>query len=251
MVRLHELLVTLGFASDLSRAKSLVNCGLVFIGDKKADSRTKVSEKDVAEGRIRVRYSKKFVSRGAEKFEAVFKNHEIDIDGKTCLDLGASTGGFTERLLNNGAALVYAVDVGRGILDNKLRQNPRVVVLEGINARYLDNDESAKRLIKAKSIDIAVADLSFISLKLVIPAIIPYLKEGALFIPLVKPQFEAPRDKVQKGGLVLDNKVIDGVMNSVSQSLAENGFEVLKTFPSALKGPSGNIEYFIVAGKKN
>jgi len=250
LIKPETALVETGLAKDIDQARSLLSCGLVFLGDQQINSKTKITEDMFASKCLRVKYSKPYVSRGAIKLNSVFKNFDLDVTGFKCLDVGASTGGFTQLLLEKGASLVYAIDVGKGILDQKLRTDDRVVVIEGINARFMDEHDLTKYNLRTDSIDLCVMDLSFISIKLVIPKIIPYIKKGGYLIPLIKPQFEAAKDKVGEGGVVRDQEVVRDILSSTELFLKETGVEVLKTVPSDIKGPSGNLEYFCVTKKK-
>jgi 23S rRNA (cytidine1920-2'-O)/16S rRNA (cytidine1409-2'-O)-methyltransferase len=250
LIRPETALVESGLAKDLTHARSLISCGLVFLGDHLVNSKTKITEEILSSTPLRVKYKKDYVSRGAVKLESVFKTFDLDVTGFTCLDVGASTGGFTQLLLEKGALKVYAVDVGKGILDQKLRTDKRVVVMEGINARFMDEHEMVMEQLKPGTVDICVMDLSFISLKLVIPMVIKYIKKGGYLVPLIKPQFEAPKHKIEDGGVVRDPHVVEGILRDISSFLQDMGTEVIKVVPSDIKGPSGNLEYFCVTRKK-
>jgi 23S rRNA (cytidine1920-2'-O)/16S rRNA (cytidine1409-2'-O)-methyltransferase len=250
LIKPETALVESGLAKDLEHARSLISCGLVFMGDHLVDNRTKITEEELVSQPLRVKYKKPYVSRGAVKLESVFKNTDIGVTGFTCLDVGSSTGGFTQLLLEKGASKVYAVDVGKGILDQKLRTDKRVIVMEGVNARLMDEDKTAKENLKPGMIDLCVMDLSFISLKLVVPKVFCYIKKGGYLVPLIKPQFEAPRDKIEAGGVVRDQSVVDGILRDMSSFLQEMGMDIIKMIPSDIKGPSGNLEYFCVTRKK-
>lgn len=250
LIKPETALVETGLAKDISHARSLISCGLVFIGDQIVNNRTEITEDILLSKGLRVKYKKPYVSRGAIKLNSVFKEIDINVNGFKCLDVGASTGGFTQLLLEKGASLVYAIDVGRGILDQKLRSDNRVVVMEGVNARFLDEYESIKNELKTESIDLCVMDLSFISLKLVIPKIYPYVKKGGYIIPMIKPQFEAPREKIQEGGIITDQTLIEEILGEIRLFIQNLGADVIKMIPSDIKGPSGNLEYFCVTRKK-
>jgi 23S rRNA (cytidine1920-2'-O)/16S rRNA (cytidine1409-2'-O)-methyltransferase len=183
------------------------------------------------------------VSRGALKLEAALDAFAISPDGLDCLDVGASTGGFTDLLLDRGARRVVALDVGRGQLDWKLRQDPRVVVLEGVNARRLGTGDLPF------PVDLACVDVSFISLELVVPAVLPHLKSEGTLICLFKPQFEAGRDQVGSGGVVRDEAVRRRVVDSTVAALAELGLELVGVVPSPIRGPKGNLEELAVFRK--
>ncbi|MEI6093059.1 MAG: TlyA family RNA methyltransferase [bacterium] len=250
LIKPELALVESGLAKDLVHARSLMSCGLVFFGDQLINANSKITEQMLASQGLRVKYKKEYVSRGAVKLESVFKSFDLNVNGFICMDIGASTGGFTQLLLQKGAASVFAIDVGKGILDHKLRTDNRVNVMEGINARFLNEHELIKKEIKDESIDICVMDLSFISLKLIIPNIYQYIKRGGYLIPLIKPQFEAPRDKIESGGVVRDPLVIEKIISDIKELLENMGTEILKVVPSEIRGPSGNLEYFCVTRRK-
>jgi len=186
--------------------------------------------------RLEVVAREPFVSRAGRKLAAALDRFGIDPAGLTCLDVGASTGGFTDCLLQRGAARVYAVDVGFGQLDARLRADPRVVVMERVNARYLAPAGWPE------PIDLAVADLSFISLVKVAGALLPLLRPGGLFVPLVKPQFEAGRGEVGKGGIVKDETVRQRAIEQCLNGLVAAGFELLDRMDSPVPGAEGNRE---------
>ncbi len=180
-----------------------------------------------------------YVSRGGRKLEAALGAFEIDPRGRVCLDVGASTGGFTDCLLERGAARVYAVDVGYGQLDYRLRNDPRVVVMERVNVRYLEPDALPEPL------GLVTVDVSFISLTKVVPALLPHLaRPGGLLLTLVKPQFEAGRGQVGKGGIVRDPEVRRRAIETTVESLAALGLEVVGTVDSEVPGAGGNREAF-------
>lgn len=242
-------LVENGMASDIEHARSMLSCGLVFIGDRKLDTKSSIDKADITKGLLRVKYNKPYVSRGAIKLETVFKGYDLDVTGFKCADIGASTGGFTELLLKKGAAFVFAVDVGKGILDYKLRIDNRVMVLEEINARLFDNYDIVKANIQKESLDLVVFDLSFISIKMVEPVILQYVKKGGYIIPLIKPQFEAERDEL-KNGVVQDDGVINRILDDMKVFFNAQGLETLGVTASQIKGPMGNQEYFYIMRKK-
>ena len=250
LIKPETALIETGLAKDIIQARSLISCGLVFLGDQIVNSKTKITEEILLSKGLRVKYQKPYVSRGAIKLKSVFKDLDIDVSGFKCLDVGASTGGFTQLLLEKGASLIYAVDVGKGILDQRLRTDKRVVVMEGINARFMDEYESVRTLLRPESVDLCVMDLSFISLKLVIPKIFTYIKKDGYFIPMIKPQFEATREDIEEGGVVRDQEVIKEILQGLSSFVEGLGADVIKMVPSDIKGPSGNLEYFCVTKKK-
>jgi 23S rRNA (cytidine1920-2'-O)/16S rRNA (cytidine1409-2'-O)-methyltransferase len=191
-----------------------------------------------ADAALVLKPSSRFVSRGGEKLAGALDDLGVVVEGRACLDVGASTGGFTDCLLQRGASRVYAVDVGRGQLDARLRADPRVVVLEGVNARYLPADALPERCA------LAVLDLSFISLVKVVPAILPHLETGGILLPLIKPQFEAGRERVGKGGVVRDEAVRRRVIAETVEGLVALGLEHRATCDSVLAGAAGNREAF-------
>ena len=181
-----------------------------------------------------------YVSRGGLKLEGALQSLELNPAGFVCLDVGASTGGFTDCLLQNGAARVYAVDVGYGQLAWKLRQDPRVAVIERTNIRHMQADAIAE------PVDLATIDVSFISLKIVVPAVAAFLKNGARILALIKPQFEVGKDQVGKGGVVRDADLHTRVIQSLSAFFVEFGFLSETVIPSPILGPKGNREFFIL-----
>lgn len=187
---------------------------------------------------LELREEARYVSRGGLKLEWALRAFRVDVRDKVAIDVGASTGGFTDCLLQHGARKVYAVDVGRGLLDWRLRQDKRVVVLEGLNARYLKPEDIGEQ------VDLATVDVSFISLKLILPPLVAIVRRGGELIPLVKPQFEAGRAKVKKG-LVRDPQVHLEVLEGLRQFIVEElGLSLLNATHSPLKGPEGNLEFF-------
>lgn len=181
--------------------------------------------------------AEKYASRGGLKLEAALEHFEINPSGMICLDVGASTGGFTDCLLQKGALRVYAVDVGYGQLHYRLRNDPRIVLLEKVNARFLSGSEIPE------PIDLAVIDVSFISLRLILPAIKPFLKAEGKVIPLIKPQFEAGRECIPKGGVIKDEGVHREVLDELRKYFKETGWRDAGFMPSPIKGASGNVEF--------
>ena len=234
-VRLDQLVFDLGYTESRERAKTTIMSGLVFVNGQRAD---KPGMSVAADAQIEVRGNAlPFVSRGGFKLDKALKVFPIDPSGLHCIDCGASTGGFTDVLLQHGAAKVYAVDVGYGQLAWKLRNDERVVNLERTNLRYVTNEQIPELL------DLAVMDVSFISIKLVLPAVKQLLKPGADFVCLIKPQFEAGREEVGKKGVVRDKKVHEEVVRDILSFAPEIGFSVMGLDYSPIKGPEGNIEY--------
>ena len=234
-IRLDQLVFDRGFAESRERAKTTVMSGLVYVNGQKADKPGMPVSPDAE---LEVRGAAiPFVSRGGFKLDKALKVFPIDPQGLACVDCGASTGGFTDVLLQHGAAKVYAVDVGYGQLAWKLRQDPRVINLERTNLRYVTPEQIPEAL------DLAVMDVSFISIRLVLPAVCALLKDGADFVCLIKPQFEAGRDEVGKKGVVRDAAVHEEVIHGILAFAPTVGLSVMGLDYSPIKGPEGNIEY--------
>ena len=233
--RLDQLVYELGFTESRERARTTIMSGLVFVNGQRADKPGMTVD---PEAKIEVRgEALPFVSRGGFKLDKALKVFPVDPAGKVCIDCGASTGGFTDVLLQHGAAKVYAVDVGYGQLAWKLRTDERVVNLERTNLRYVDETMIPEPL------DLAVMDVSFISIRLVLPAVKELLKSGADYICLIKPQFEAGREEVGKKGVVRDARVHEQVVHGIVDFARQLGFSVMGLDYSPIKGPEGNIEY--------
>lgn len=234
-VRLDQLVFDRGYTESRERAKTTVMSGLVYVNGQKADKPGMPVSPDVE---LEVRGAAiPFVSRGGFKLDKSLKVFPIDPKGLHCIDCGASTGGFTDVLLQHGAEKVYAVDVGYGQLAWKLRQDPRVVNLERTNLRYVTPEQIPEML------DLAVMDVSFISIRLVLPAVQALLKDGADLVCLIKPQFEAGRDEVGKKGVIRDPAVHEEVVNGILCFAPTIGLSVMGLDFSPIKGPEGNIEY--------
>jgi 23S rRNA (cytidine1920-2'-O)/16S rRNA (cytidine1409-2'-O)-methyltransferase len=236
--RVDQLLVQRGLAESRSQAQRLVMAGQV-----RADGQTvhKPSQRVSTGAQLEVEHGPRFVSRGGEKLAAALEAFPLEVDGKVCADVGASTGGFTDCLLQAGAAKVYAIDVGHGILHWRIRQHPRVVVMERTNARDLES--------LPEPIGLATVDASFISLRLLLPAIAGWLSPGADVVALVKPQFEAGRDAVGKGGVVRDPEIHRRVLVEVMMSADEVGLGPQGLLRSPLLGPKGNVEFLLWCGQ--
>jgi 23S rRNA (cytidine1920-2'-O)/16S rRNA (cytidine1409-2'-O)-methyltransferase len=230
--RLDLLLVERGLVETRSLAQRLILAGRVKVDGREMNQAGKLLPPDA---RLELTGTPRYVSRGGEKLEAALDRFSISPAGWICADAGASTGGFTDCLLQRGAARVYAIDVGKGILDWKLRNDPRVVVWEECNARYVDALPEA--------VDLVTADLAFISLRLLFPVFVRWLRPAGRVVALVKPQFEAGREKVGKGGVVKDPAVHRAVLEGVLLSALNSGFSVEGLMVSPLKGPAGNIEF--------
>ncbi len=240
--RLDQLLVDRGLAETRTRAQAMVLAGEVFTGERRLDKPGQPVTPDLAV-EIR-RRTGAWVSRGALKLIGALDHFGLDPTGAVALDIGASTGGFTEVLLARGARRVYAVDVGHGQLHARLREDPRVVVLERTNARQLNRDQVAE------PVDLVVCDASFISLTLVLPPALALARPGAVLVALIKPQFEAGRGEVGKGGVVRDPAVHNAVCARIRAWLAEDmGWAVDGIAPSPITGPKGNREFLVVARK--
>lgn len=228
-----------GLAPSRSRAQALIMAGKVKVNGKPAE---KAGLAVPAGAEVSLdRPDHPYVSRGGVKLAGALKELGLDPAGLACLDVGASTGGFTDCLLKHGAASVCAVDVGYGQLHWSLRQDPRVEVIERVNVRYLRED------VAPGPFDLIVADVSFISLGLIVPRLVPRLTPGGRLLVLVKPQFEAGRGQVGKGGVVRDPAVRRETITKVSGQMAEMGLTVTGSCPSPISGPAGNREHFLLA----
>jgi 23S rRNA (cytidine1920-2'-O)/16S rRNA (cytidine1409-2'-O)-methyltransferase len=232
--RLDVALVERGLAESRTLAQSLVLAGEVRVDGQAAAK----SSQMVSPGtQLEVIEPPAFVSRGGEKLQAALESFGLEVAGKRCADVGASTGGFTDCLLQRGAARVFAIDVGHGILHWKLRQDLRVVVLERTNVRYLPALESA--------VDLVTIDVAFISLRLVLPVVVRWLAPDGDVVALVKPQFEAGREAVGKGGVVRDSAVHRRVLDSTVAAMQAAGLGVQAVLRSPLRGPKGNVEFLM------
>lgn len=235
--RLDVLLVKKGLASSREKAKAIIMSGIVFVDgqrEDKAGSTFDEKQQIIIKGK-----TLKYVSRGGLKLEKAMDNFGISLEGKVCMDVGASTGGFTDCMLQNGAIKVYSVDVGHGQLDWKLRNDERVVCMERTNMRYMTEDDIEE---KASFVSI---DVSFISLTKILPAVSRILETEGQVVALIKPQFEAGREKVGKKGVVRDPKVHEEVIEKICDFASSNGFLLLHLDYSPIKGPEGNIEYLL------
>lgn len=237
--RLDRLLVDRGLAESRERAQALILAGQVLVNGQKQEKAGAFVLKD-ADIRI-LGEVLPYVSRGGLKLEAALREFNINMSGKTALDVGASTGGFTDCLLQHGASKVYAVDVGYGQMAWKIRQDKRVVVIERTNIRDIDPS------LIPEPVDIIVIDVSFISLEKVIPAIIKFFKPGGNLIALIKPQFEIGREQVGKGGIVRNEAARKSAVDRVANFIRSNGFEVKGLVQSPVTGQDGNVEFLIHA----
>ena len=241
--RLDVLLVKRGLAESREKAKAIIMSGIVYVDGQKED---KAGQTFAEEVDIEVRGNTlKYVSRGGLKLEKAMECFDVSVENKVCMDIGASSGGFTDCMLQNGASKVFAVDVGYGQLDWKLRNDERVAVFEKTNIRYLEESSLEKKA------DMASIDVSFISLSKVLPALVKLLKEDAFIVALIKPQFEAGREKVGKKGVVREAAVHVEVIQAVYTYAADNKLDVIGLTYSPIKGPEGNIEYLCYMKKNN
>lgn len=235
--RLDVLLVKRNLAESREKAKAIIMSGIVYVDGQKEDKAGSTFEETAA---IEVRGTTlKYVSRGGLKLEKAMTHFGLDLTGKVCMDVGSSTGGFTDCMLQNGAIKVYAVDVGHGQLAWKLRNDPRVVCMERTNIRYVTREEIKE------PVDFASIDVSFISLTKVLGPVKSLLTDEGQVVCLIKPQFEAGREKVGKKGVVRDKKVHLEVIRMVMEFAAGLGFELLNLEYSPIRGPEGNIEYLL------
>lgn len=233
--RLDVLLVEQGYAENRSKAQAIIMSGQVYVQGQKADKPGTSYEEGVA---IEVRGAAcPYVSRGGLKLEKALRDFGVDPTGYVCSDSGASTGGFTDCLLQQGASKVFAIDVGYGQLDWKIRSDPRVVVMERTNVRYVTPEQLGEPL------DLSVVDVSFISLRIVLPVIKTFLKPSGQVLCLIKPQFEAGKDKVGKKGVVREPEIHKEVLDNFVELTKEIGLTILGLTFSPVKGPEGNIEF--------
>jgi 23S rRNA (cytidine1920-2'-O)/16S rRNA (cytidine1409-2'-O)-methyltransferase len=238
-IRADQLLVSRGLAESRTRAQALIMAGAVFSGERKLAKAGEMLTEDAA---LEVRgKDHPWVSRGGIKLDHGLTHFGFDVTGAVALDVGSSTGGFTDVLLSRGAAKVYAVDVGTNQLAWKLRQDPRVIVLEQTNARHLTGEQVPE------PVDIVVCDASFIGLAKVLEAPLKLAKPGAKLVALIKPQFEAGREEVGKGGVVRDRAVHERVCSEVKRWVETQGWTVLGIERSPITGPEGNVEFLLGA----
>jgi 23S rRNA (cytidine1920-2'-O)/16S rRNA (cytidine1409-2'-O)-methyltransferase len=239
--RLDQLVFERGLAESRTRAQAIILAGRVVVDDHRVDKPgTRVS----TDARIRIKGpDHPYVSRGGVKLDGALAEFSLAVSGLVALDVGASTGGFCDCLLRHGARHVYALDVGRGQLHDRLRRDPRVTCLEGRNVRHLGEDALPEKA------DLAVFDLSFISLKLALPPVLSHLHPGARILALVKPQFEVGRGQVGKGGIVRDQKLREEAVDGIAGFAESLGLQVEGRCQSRLPGADGNIEYFLLMCK--
>src|SRR4030095_13257700 len=241
-LRLDQLLVGRGLFPSREQARRAILAGEVSIATRVVDKPSELLDDETA---VAIKPTRKYVGRGALKLESGLEHFHIDLQGKIALDIGASTGGFTDSTLQRGAKKIYAVDVGYGQLDWKLRNDPRVVVLEKINARFLTRDQVQEL------VDICVIDVSFISLTLILPNAAALLKPDGVILALIKPQFELQRSEVGKGGIVRDARLHQKAQDKIVAFVNDLGHVVAGIAPAALKGADGNQEFFACIRKRS
>jgi 23S rRNA (cytidine1920-2'-O)/16S rRNA (cytidine1409-2'-O)-methyltransferase len=236
--RIDKLLVDRGLAPTRTRAQALLMAGVVLVDDQLVD---KPSQTFSSQVNIRLKggddAALKYVGRGGLKLEAALTEFQLDVQGLLCLDVGASTGGFTDCLLQHGARKVVAVDVGRNQLDWKLRNDPRVESREGVNARYLARENFAEKF------DLATIDVAFISATMILPAVVPFVTEHGRIVTLIKPQFEVGKGEVGKGGIVKDPEQHRQVIEKVNSCAESLGLKIHGVIDSPIQGADGNIEF--------
>ncbi|NLZ17679.1 MAG: TlyA family RNA methyltransferase [Desulfobulbaceae bacterium] len=234
--RLDALLVARGLAADVDEARRFIGAGLVRVDQHLAD---KAGTQITAASHVEVKTTRRYVSRGGDKLETALQAFDLNPDGFICADIGASTGGFTDCLLQHGATRIYSVDVGYGLLAWKLRSDPRVIVRERINARYLTKEHIPE------SLNLAVVDASFISVTLLLPPLFPFFSDAIRLLVLVKPQFQLARDKVAEGGVVHNHHLRHEAVSMV-RSFAEGlGLRCAQPFACPVTGTKGNEEFFL------
>jgi 23S rRNA (cytidine1920-2'-O)/16S rRNA (cytidine1409-2'-O)-methyltransferase len=241
-LRLDQLLFGRGLFPSREQARRAILAGEVSVATRVADKPSELLDEQTA---VAVKPARKYVSRGALKLESALEHFDVDINGKTALDIGSSTGGFTDCMLQRGAEKIYAVDVGYGQLDWKLRNDPRVIVLEKTNARFLTRDQVQEL------VDICAIDVSFISLTLILPNAFDLLKPDGVILALIKPQFELQRSEVGKGGIVRDPPLHQKAQDKIVAFVNDMGHVVAGIAPAAIKGADGNQEFFACIRKRS
>jgi len=238
--RIDKLLVDRGLAESRTKAQALIMSGVVLVNEQRVD---KPSQQFDPNSVVRVKGgddpTSRYVGRGGLKLEAALREFQIDVDGLVCLDVGASTGGFTDCLLQHDAKKVVAIDVGHNQIDWRLRNDPRVEIREGVNARYLQPEDFSQEF------DLAVIDVSFISVTKVLPAVVPLIGERGSIVTLVKPQFEVGRGEVGGGGIVRDPEKRLRAVEEVKTAAVSLGLKVVNTIESPIQGAEGNIEFLV------
>ena len=242
--RLDVLMTERGLSESREKAKATIMSGIVYVNGQKEDKSGSAFPDDESTVIEVHGNTLPYVSRGGLKLEKAVREFGLSFEGFTCMDIGASTGGFTDCMLQNGASKVFAVDVGHGQLAWKLRNDDRVKCMEKMNIRYITPED-----IGGEMLDFASVDVSFISLSKVLPPVWPLLREGAEMVCLIKPQFEAGREEVGKKGVVRDRKVHEAVIRNTAEFVLGQGFLIKGLTYSPIRGPEGNIEYLIRLGK--
>jgi 23S rRNA (cytidine1920-2'-O)/16S rRNA (cytidine1409-2'-O)-methyltransferase len=235
--RLDQLLVERGLVESREKARALILAGQVLVNGQRVD---KAGHNVAVDAQVELLEQPRYVGRGGLKLEAALRHFDIQVAAKICMDVGSSTGGFTDCLLQHGAARVYAIDVGTAQLDWKMRNDPRVIVREQVNARYLSREDVPE------IIQLAVCDVSFISITMILPAIAKLLAEDAEMVILVKPQFELERRQVGKGGIIRDAELHQQACRRVQEAVQRLGFRT-DTIPSPILGAEGNQEFLLYA----
>src|SRR6516165_5780735 len=241
-LRLDQLLVGRGFFPSREQARRAILAGEVSVATRIADKPSELLDEQTA---VTVKPTRKYVGRGALKLESALEHFHIDLQGKTAVDIGSSTGGLTDCMLQRGAEKIYSVDVGYGQLDWKLRNDPRVIVLEKINARFLTRDQVQEL------VDVCVIDVSFISLTLILPNAVALLKPDGMILTLIKPQFELQRSEVGKGGIVRDPHLHQRAQDKIVAFVNDLGHVVAGIAPVLIKGADGNQEFFACIRKRS
>ncbi len=237
--RLDVLVVERGLAESRTRAQALILAGQVVVDDQRID---KPGTRVAVDAELRLKGEVlRYVSRGGLKLEGALEHFQLDVTGAVCADIGASTGGFTDCLLQRGAVKVHAIDVGYGQLHEKLRRDPRVISRERVNARHLTDDDLPE------PVSVIVIDVSFISLTLVLPPVLPRLLEGGVLVALVKPQFEVGPANIDKGGVVRDAVARQQSIDDITAFVRAQGLTVRGVIDSPIAGPAGNVEALLVA----
>ena len=238
--RIDKLLVDRGLAESRTKAQAMIMSGVVLVNEQRVDKPSQLFDTDSS---VRVKGgddpATRYVGRGGLKLEAALREFQIDVAGFACLDVGASTGGFTDCLLQHGAKRVVAIDVGHNQIDWRLRNDPRVEVREGVNARYLQPEDFARKF------DLVVIDVSFISVTKVLPALVALITETGSIITLVKPQFEVGKGEVGSGGIVRDESKRLRAVEEVSNAASALGLKVVNVIESPIQGAEGNVEYLV------
>ena len=234
--RIDKLLVDRGLADSRTKAQALVMAGAVLVDEQLVRKPSELFDQN-RNIRIKDDATSRYVGRGGIKLEAALREFEIEVSGLLCLDIGASTGGFTDCLLQHGARRIVAIDVGHNQLDWKIRKDPRVEVREGVNARYLQPSDFDEQF------DLATIDVSFISLTKVLPAIRPLLTDGGRIVALIKPQFEVGKDEIGKGGIVKDATQHERVVREINAAAESLGLKTAGVIESPIKGADGNVEF--------